>query len=52
MGILNTMMFKSDSVGTQAMFAVESNSRMNFFTRLSKGIDTEALQDNFFDEEI
>ncbi len=47
--IKNTLNFRSDGKGTQAMFAKESNSRMNWFTHLSEG--KKDLQDNFFDSE-
>ncbi len=51
MGINNRMAFDADECGTQEMFATESRSRMNFFTRISKGIVGSALSDNFFGED-
>jgi Mg-chelatase subunit ChlD len=48
--VTNVMNFKATSSGTQAMFAKESYSRMNFFDRVAQKFSNEELQSGFFDE--
>lgn len=47
--INNVMNFQTTSAGTNAMFAKENKSRMNWFTKVSKGCQN--LSENFFEEE-
>lgn len=47
--INNVMNFQTTSAGTNAMFAKENKSRMNWFTKVSKGCQN--LSENFFEDE-
>ncbi len=52
MGIHNCMAFQSDEQGTRIMFKKEHSSRMSWCKRVSEGECNEALQSDFFEEEI
>jgi len=47
----NYISFNQTSEGTENMFARESNARMNFFDKISKGMNKKDLSDNYFDKE-
>ena len=47
----NYISFNQTAEGTKAMFAKESNARMNFFDKMSKGTSKQDLSDNYFEEE-
>jgi len=46
----NYISFNQTNEGTQAMFARESNARMKFFDKISKGESKEKLADKYFEE--
>ena len=49
--INNYISFNQTSEGTNAMFAKESNARMKFFDKMSKGTSKKDLSEKYFDEE-
>ena len=46
----NYISFNQTNEGTQAMFVKESNARMKFFDKMSKGESKEKLADKYFEE--
>ena len=46
----NYISFNQTNVGTQAMFAKESNARMKFFDKMSKGESKEKLAEKYFED--
>lgn len=47
--ITNSLSFKANAVGTQAMFARERKARSRWFDRLADNVDPSAMADDYFE---